>query len=233
MMEPPLGFVPLRDAADMLGRKACGSNWRPLDEFGADAPSEKWLTIIAGKLDIEPEDIARVIKMNIERVIKMIAEQCEAGGIAAVYRSAAGSAEPLDRGEWHKPHWRSYFSRGKIDFKLPALINGRPNANGDITRCTCEIFVRLKDVDRFIAELSGPAGPTSDQPKAAPYDAYEAHQQAMRETTGRFASREDDEVWARQNKYVVRYVRDELRPRYRNSLSEQDHTKFQKPGPRN
>lgn len=138
-METPIGFVPLRDAADIVGRKLRGDKWRPIAEANGE-------TIIS-KLDPE-----------IDLVIRTIAERCEAGDISTAYRSING-AESLDREVWQRPHWRSYFARGAIDLDLP-LLDGdlRPNPNGYMARCTREIFVRRDELDRCMATLPKPGG---------------------------------------------------------------------------
>jgi hypothetical protein len=86
-MGPPIGFIPLRDAADMVGSKIVGPSWRPIREIDAasygldkEYPDADGADVIAAGLD-----------PRIERVITMIAEQCEAGEIAAAY-SPSGTA---------------------------------------------------------------------------------------------------------------------------------------------
>lgn len=146
-MEPPLGFVTLRDAADIVGREMYErrkSSWLPLgwadDKIDYDAHVRDWRAF-AVALQLDPE---------IDRVIKVIAEACEAGEIAAAYRSITG-AERLDPGVWRSPAWRGYFATGTIDLDLPLVdAQGRPNIDGYTARCTREIFVRRQDLDRMV-----------------------------------------------------------------------------------
>jgi hypothetical protein len=136
-MEPPIGFITLRDAADAVGRRLHGNKWCPIAQTRSD-------TIIC-KLDPE-----------IDRVIKTLAEQCETGGISAAYRSITG-ADGLDQAVWQMPHWRNYFATGTIDLDLPLLDNNlRPNPNGYTARCTREVFIRRADLDRWVATLPAP-----------------------------------------------------------------------------
>jgi hypothetical protein len=94
---------------------------------------------------------------EVDRVIKMLAEQFESGEIATAYRTLVG-ADALDPEVWRRPCWRSYFAAGTIDLDLPLLDEeGRPNQNGYTARCTREVFVRRQDLDRFVATLSRPS----------------------------------------------------------------------------
>lgn len=134
VMEPPIGFVRLRDAIYAVGDKIFGSDWC-LGESAAE----------------------RLFDPKPERVIRLIAEWCEAGEIAAVYRSITG-VDDLDRSVWRRPHWRHYFADGTIDLDLPLVDeNLRPNTDGYTARCTREIYLRRHDLDRLIATLSKPS----------------------------------------------------------------------------
>jgi hypothetical protein len=141
-MGPPIGFIPLRDAADTLGRKMAGKNWRPL-------------------IERDPYTIACGLDPELDRVLKLIAEQCEAGEVAAAYRSITGVAN-LDPKVWQAPHWRNYFTAGTIDLTLP-LVDGnlQPVSDGRTTRCTRDVFVRKDEIERLAAELSKPAATAS------------------------------------------------------------------------
>jgi hypothetical protein len=131
----------------MVGRKLYGSSWRPLSKINAD-------------------NIATKLNPKVDRVITMIAEQCEAGEIAAAYRSVTGGVDGLARDVWQVPHWRNYFATGTIELDLVLLDdNGRPNANGFTGRCTREVFVARQDLDRFAASLSKPATSSPISPK--------------------------------------------------------------------
>jgi hypothetical protein len=102
---------------------------------------------------------------DIERAI---AEACEAGDIAAAYRSRTGGADELDRSVWRMPHWRNYFADGMIELILPLLDErDQPNVNGFTARCPREIFVRKDSLDRFIASIepvSKPAAHSGGRP---------------------------------------------------------------------
>jgi len=132
-MPAPIGFVALRDAVDAVGRRLCGSGWRPLDQVTRET------ILCAGNPDVE-------------RVITLLAERCEAGDLGAAYR-AIGGVDDLNRGVWRAPHWRGYFTAGAIDLDLPLIdAGGRPT--GGTTRCTREVFVSRPDLDRFIMGLT-------------------------------------------------------------------------------
>jgi hypothetical protein len=140
-MEAPVGFVGLRDAADMVGRKVSGASWRPIAE-------------------VDPNDIACKLNAVIEQVITLIAERCERGEIAAAYRSVAGGADSLDRTAWQAPHWRNYFATGTIDLDLPLIDEkGRPNPNGYTARCAREIFLRRDDLEGSLDRQFGKPAP--------------------------------------------------------------------------
>jgi hypothetical protein len=131
-MDPPIGFVPLRDAADAVGRKVYGSKWRPIGKIDA--------IIIMGAEN-----------PKIENVLKRFATWCEAGELLAAYRSLTGT-EDLDPGVWQVLSWRNYFTTGTIDW-LDA--NGHPNLNGLRAIYPREIFVRQQDLDHLTGTLSG------------------------------------------------------------------------------
>jgi hypothetical protein len=158
VVEPPIGFVPLREAADEVGRKVCGSRWRSLSEIDGDFAHITTYReeIIAGKLDPE-----------IDRIIRMIAEQCAAGEIAATYRSVTGGADNLDRSVWQLPCWRNYFATGMIDLKLPLLEEGRPSADGRTAPRRREIFVGRQDLDQFVDTLDRPNTNSSSTARAS------------------------------------------------------------------
>jgi hypothetical protein len=144
-MEPPTGFVALRDAADVVGRKVSGPSWRPIGNT---------VDYDAHVRDRDAFRAAYNLDADGNRVITLIAEQCEAGGIAAAYRSVTGGADSLDRSVWQLPCWRNYFATGMIDLDLPLLDEeGRPN---NTARCTREVFVRRQDLDGVVATLSRP-----------------------------------------------------------------------------
>jgi hypothetical protein len=155
-MEAPIGYIRLRDAADIVGRKLYGPAWRALDELKMDGPIQKkmddgtddgtWriiaVSIIGGGLDAK-----------VERVIRLIAEKCEAGKIETL-----AGVDPLSHKEWRAPHWRNYFVFGTIN------VN-RPGAE----ICEREIYVRHEDVDRLVKELN-PASQKSRAGAPAKHD---------------------------------------------------------------
>jgi len=156
-MEPPIGFVPLREAADLVGLKIEGPGWRRLDE------------VDAANIAYDDDNLmGYYVDPHVDRVIKSIAEACERGEVFAAYRSVTGAADELPRAKWHSPAWRTYFATGMIDLDLPLLGDGnRPTGTGT-ARCTREVFVRHDDLDRFITKVSAPATtPTSVEPRAA------------------------------------------------------------------
>jgi hypothetical protein len=156
-MEPPIGFIRLRDAADIVGEKLYGSKWQPLAEMAMVAMCEMDISLIA------PDVILCGLNPHVERVITMIAEQCEVGKIAATYRSITG-ADDLDQSVWRARYWRLYFARGKIDLDLPLLdpVTGRGREDGHTARCCREIFVRRQDLLDHL--VSRPAHNENDKP---------------------------------------------------------------------
>jgi hypothetical protein len=133
-MEAPIGFAPLLEATDLVGRKVYGPNWHPIGKIDA--------VVIMGA-----ENPA------IERVIAMIAGWCEAGELPAVFRSLTGT-EDLDPRVWQVISWRNYFTTGTIDW-LDA--NGHPNTKGLRAIYPREIFVRQQNLERLVATLPWPA----------------------------------------------------------------------------
>ena len=115
-MGPPIGFVRLHDAVDIVGRKPFGW-WRSINELCASPFGE------GSGADV----IALGLYPDVDYVVTMIAEACEAGEIAAAYRSVTGGADNLDRNVWQGPHWRNYFAAGEIDLDLPLLDDKRRN----------------------------------------------------------------------------------------------------------
>jgi hypothetical protein len=149
-MEPPIGFIPLREVTDLAGLKIEGPSWRRLDEVDADNVAYD-----------DSNEMGYYVDPHIDRVITMIAEACERGEIFAAYRSDIGRADELDRGEWQSPHWRSFFSTGTITLNLPLLDHNRQPAGTLTARCTRELFVRRDDLDKFVAKVSAPAAPST------------------------------------------------------------------------
>jgi hypothetical protein len=232
-MKPPIGFVSPQDAAAMVGRTISKSNWHTIAESEA-----AWLVLLM-IVDREAAEPVAHEDHDIDRVVTMLAERCEAGEIATAFRSAAGAADDLDRSVWRLPDWRNYFITGMVDLELPCILsNGY--FMGYNERCTREIFVRRSDVERFIATLKpadhepaeAPA-PVARLPKQAPFDAYKKHQRDTNAKTGLWASREQDEEWARANNYAERHVRDDLRSQFKNTLNPAERARFEKPGRRN
>jgi len=146
-MWAPVGFIPLQDAARMVGRKTGGAIWREL----TDEEASSVLPFIL----IYPAEAAGVLYADpdLDRVITKIAEQCETGEIVAAYRSVTG-ADDLDRGVWRAPCWRDYFARGTIDLDLPLLGDqNRPTGDGHTVSCTREIFLKRQNMDSLIKAL--------------------------------------------------------------------------------
>jgi hypothetical protein len=142
-MNVPLGFVALREAADMVGQKVNGADWRGLDEV---EKADVWL---------DPQ---------IGAVITMLAEACERGEIAATYE-APGPPEPLPRREWQSPYWRSFFTTGRVTLDLPLLgINGQPAGRGT-ARCPRNVFVRRDDLECFVGKLAAFGHPETQPPE--------------------------------------------------------------------
>jgi hypothetical protein len=175
-VEKPIGFVPLREAVDRVG-KVVGPN--------------------------EAE--------------RTIAEACEAGRIAAAYRSLDG-VDDLDRSVWRMPHWRNYFATGKIDLDLPAFdLSCRPHPH-DTARCPREVFVREDSLAQFIAELA-PAAPaarerrTGGAPAKYDYDQIRAHAFRAFKEKGLPDPGGDDQSW-RTRADLEREIADLCRRRF-------------------
>jgi hypothetical protein len=134
-MGPPIGFVTLYNAVEAVGRALFGSSWQHASPLNREA-------------DKDCDDAY-------ERVITMIAEGCEAGHIAAGYRTVTGGVDNLDLAVWLSPAWRNYFVTGTIDIDLPLVDERlRPVSDGRTARCSREIFVRRDSLDRFIKTLA-------------------------------------------------------------------------------
>jgi hypothetical protein len=142
-MEAPLGFMHLREAADLVGRKRCGASWYPFEKLGS-------YTVIA-KLNPEAE-----------RVISWLAERCASGELACARFTDDGERATVDPGVWHSPAWRDYFIAGKVTLVVP-LRNEKGKLSVDekgnltaSTRGTFDIFVEREGLERLIAALSEP-----------------------------------------------------------------------------
>jgi hypothetical protein len=152
-MESPIGFVPLREAVDLVGLKIEGPGWRRLDE------------VDAANIAYDDDNLmGYYVDPHVDRVIKSIAEACERGEIFAAYRSVTGAADELPRAKWHSPAWRTYFATGMIDLDLPLLGDGNRPAGTLTARCTREVFVRRDDLDRFVAQILAPAAAPTPSP---------------------------------------------------------------------
>jgi hypothetical protein len=159
-MKPPIGFLHLQDAAAMLGQKTSKSNWHTLAEC------EVALLIRLMIVDPAAAELVAHEDPDIDGVLTMLAECCESGEIAAAYRSDSGGTDDLDCSFWRLPHWRNYFISGTIDLELPRYTEYCPGIVDfkGYERCTREIFLRRKDVERFIATLK----PADSEPVEAP-----------------------------------------------------------------
>jgi hypothetical protein len=67
--------------------------------------------------------------------------------------------------------------------------------------------------------------------KRATPEAYAEHQHTHLISTGEYASRREDEAWAKANGYTRDYVRDVLRRRYYESLTVDDQNRFRRASP--
>lgn len=139
-MEVPNGFVALNDAVDQAGRAMFGSVWEP-------ANRERYQQIVFNpRSNADP---------NLETVMKLIAEACQAGTLASAYQDVFKGAEKLDCGKWQISHWRNYFVDGTVAVdELPS----RPQR---------KVFIRTDSLTAFVATL--PALRTNpQQPKRGP-----------------------------------------------------------------
>jgi hypothetical protein len=129
-MEPPLGYVPLWLAVDMVGRAVIGNNWRPLAAATKSDGAEEHVREFARvSIFLNPDS-------EVNGVLKLIAERFGTGEIPPVVRSITG-IDRLGPTMWQGSHWRNYFIDGATD-----LARAR------------EIFVRQEDIDRLIKTLS-------------------------------------------------------------------------------
>jgi hypothetical protein len=158
-MKPPIGFIPLREAADLVGLCVEGSDWRRLDEVDADNVAYDDSNVMGYYVD-----------PRVDGVIEKLAKACERGEIVAAYRSVTGAGDDLPRAKWHSPAWRTYFATGMIDLDLPLLGDGnRPTGTGT-ARCAREVFLRRDDLDRFIAKLHAEQAIPESKAKTSPFN---------------------------------------------------------------
>jgi hypothetical protein len=195
--EPPIGYVRLRDAADTLGQKLKGSRWRPIER-------------IEGPYNVLSP---RELNPDLDEIVTVIAEQCIAGEIAAIYRTVTGGIESLAPDIWHQPHRRNYFVTGTIELVLPLVdVDGRPNADGHTAKCEREIFLKRDDLDHLVATLSKPnAKPSRRASKKQIRQIVSHYRRELSDDTN--PSIEDVEQFARKNGLLG--FRDELREEYR------------------
>jgi hypothetical protein len=134
-MTPP-GFITLYETVDTVGRALFGASWQHASPLGnCEAHRDSGDPYL--------------------RVIAMIAEGCEAGRIAAGYRTISGNVDSLNPAVWQSPVWQNYFIKGDIELELP-LVDDRlqPVSDGRTARCPREIFVRRDSLDSFMAPLA-------------------------------------------------------------------------------
>lgn len=129
----PTGFVTLDQAVDLIGREIFGPSWRDQQEYAE-----------------------HVLAWRYERVIKAIAEGCEAGRLVAAYPSNTGGIDDLPRKVWWRERWRSFFINGTVVLDLPRFAGGRPVGSGETIPCEREIFIQRDSLDRLIAALPPP-----------------------------------------------------------------------------
>jgi hypothetical protein len=171
-------FIPLREAADAIGRKMYGRSWRPIKEIGiGHIPSDEELVgagyhLLNKDRKVDPDAAkhartrfassrrAEIILSRaddaIEGVIGLLARRCETGEIGTGCRSIDG-VEILDCSVWRASNWRSYFVDGEIERDLPLLDHKqRPVGDGRTARCRHKMFVRREDLGSLIDALPGP-----------------------------------------------------------------------------
>jgi hypothetical protein len=132
-LPPPIGYVHLYHAVDVIGRTLRGTDWVPVrcqDELKYQV--DKNLT-------------------TVDAVILSIAEACEVGKLAAAFQDAFKGADDLDRSVWRKLHWRSYFATGKIIVDLPYIP---PHPDGKLTPCERKIFIRKDSLVKFAENIA-------------------------------------------------------------------------------
>jgi hypothetical protein len=145
-MEPPIGWVPLRHAADLLGRTLHGLDWCSLEA-------------------VDAQRIALGLDYQINQVITSLAEQCEAGEIASGYRNTSGAVDILDCDVWRRPCWRDYFATGTVELDLPLQDDDRrPDPYGRTARCTREVFVKQQALSRFLRTKKKDTSASHPQP---------------------------------------------------------------------
>lgn len=133
-MEAPIGYVTLRQAADVLGRAVIGIMWQPLDKL--------------------PPDVIAQARPEVERVIRMLAEQCHAGAIEAAYRTVKGTLDRLPVDRWVLPHWHNFFADNQAPVDLH-LVNPHTLEEKDEYPIQCQraVYINKADLDRFVATL--------------------------------------------------------------------------------
>jgi hypothetical protein len=103
--------------------------------------------------------------------------------------------------------------------------------------------VVASDMQETIDEAGGAEAPSSSDKtsttakrktrntKRATPEAYSEHQRTHLTSTGEYASRREDEAWAKANGYTRDYVRNVLRRRYYESLTVDDQNRFRRASP--
>jgi hypothetical protein len=218
----PLNFVFLLDATDQIGRAMCGPDWKVPPFRGDDDANNQ----------------------QFERVITNVARACESGKMHAWRRRPDGAMAQMNSEDWHSPSshpldWQGYFYMGQLiemdlDLMEAPLLEPKiayPVATFAVSHG--EIFVRREDLDQFIAKIQARVAeaPRPPRKRATPAQ-YEAYQNANKRETGAWSTKSQDEAWAKTNHYSARHVRDVLRRKFAQRLSEPERKLFQKAGRR-
>jgi len=130
MLPPPPGHCYLYQAVNAVGRVKIGSDWTEVccqDE-------------LRGRM----RDPSAALQIT----IKTVADACAGAKIKASYRNRDGGIDDIDRAEWAKQVWESYFASGEVILYLPWV----PPIPGSLARCERTIFVRKDSLEGFVAD---------------------------------------------------------------------------------
>jgi hypothetical protein len=146
VLPPPPGYVHLYQAVDAIGRARYGTDWTQIH------------------CQDELKHQVQICSTFVDCIIKIVAEGCEAGKLAAAYPNIDGGVDDIDRGEWRKTRWRNYFFFSTIDLDLPLYRGSRPDPSGQTISCTRKIFIRKDSLSEFVKSFQPAPVPASRYP---------------------------------------------------------------------
>jgi hypothetical protein len=142
MLPPPIGYVYLYQAVDAIGRVLRGYDW------------------VSIRCQCELKNEVNSGSPVVDSVIRIVAEACEAGNLAAAFQHLFKGADDLDHAVWRKPHWGNFFATGTIVVDQPLLIGCEPDPSGAMVPCERKIFIRKDSLAAFVKDLAAPKAVT-------------------------------------------------------------------------